>query len=78
MSFESFLTKENFEGYEDPERYKKEWVPRLDKYRADLDPLVPSVSALGSGSVAVWFCMHSSTLAIFSPLRPVRNGLRFR
>lgn len=40
MSFESFLTKENFEGYEDPERYKKDWVPRLDKYRADLESAI--------------------------------------
>lgn len=37
MSFASFLTTENFEGYEDPERYARDWLPRVQKYRDDLE-----------------------------------------
>ncbi|KAI5959887.1 uncharacterized protein KGF55_005119 [Candida pseudojiufengensis] len=36
MSFESFLTKENFEGYEDPEKFKQ-YEPKLQAYRKDLE-----------------------------------------
>lgn len=40
MSFESFLTTENFEGYEDKEKYEREWLPKVLKYRADLEKAV--------------------------------------
>lgn len=41
VQIEKFLNKESFEGYEDPEKYK-EWEPRVQKYRQDLE------NALGS------------------------------
>ncbi|KAI5949396.1 hypothetical protein KGF54_005631 [Candida jiufengensis] len=36
MSFESFLTKEHFQGYEDPKKFK-EYEPKLEAYRKDLE-----------------------------------------
>ncbi|KAI5959889.1 uncharacterized protein KGF55_005121 [Candida pseudojiufengensis] len=36
ISYEQFLTKEDFSGFEDPEKFKK-WVPKLDAYRKRLD-----------------------------------------
>ncbi|CAK7909585.1 hypothetical protein CAAN1_24S00606 [[Candida] anglica] len=37
MSFESFLTTDDFSGYEDPEKYKRDWLPKVEKYRQDLE-----------------------------------------
>ncbi|CAI5760247.1 unnamed protein product [Candida verbasci] len=39
--FNSFLTKETFEGFEDNERYTKEWLPKVEKYRQALADSIP-------------------------------------
>ena len=36
ITFESFLTKDPLDNYEDHEKYTKEWLPKVEKYRSDL------------------------------------------
>ncbi|KAI5959886.1 uncharacterized protein KGF55_005118 [Candida pseudojiufengensis] len=38
--FKSLLTKDNLEGYENPEEFKK-WIPKIEKYRKDLEDAIP-------------------------------------
>lgn len=35
ISYESFLVTESFQGFEDPEKFKK-YLPKLEKYKNDL------------------------------------------
>lgn len=37
VTYEEFLTKDTFSGYEDSEKYQKEWLPKVLKYRKDLE-----------------------------------------
>ncbi|KAI5970133.1 hypothetical protein CANMA_000744 [Candida margitis] len=38
--FYSLLTKDDFSGYEDPDKFKK-WIPKIEAYRQKLDDSVP-------------------------------------
>ena len=41
ITFESFLTKDPLDNYEDHEKYTKEWLPKVEKYRSDLEKATP-------------------------------------
>ncbi|KAK6880365.1 putative amidase [Candida tropicalis] len=41
ITFESFLTKDPLDNYEDHEKYTKEWLPKIEKYRSDLEKATP-------------------------------------
>lgn len=38
--YTTFLTTEDFSGYEDPERYQREWLPKVEAYRKALSDAV--------------------------------------
>lgn len=46
VAFEQFLTKDALDNYEDSEKFTKEYLPKLEKYRADLaSGLLPEYKA---------------------------------
>ncbi|RCK65692.1 hypothetical protein Cantr_01289 [Candida viswanathii] len=42
VTYESFLTKDPLDNYEDHEKYTKEWLPKVEKYRSDLEKAIPA------------------------------------
>lgn len=42
VSYEQFLTKDKLDNYEDASKFTKDWVPRIEEYRAKLKAAIPS------------------------------------
>ncbi|EMG45886.1 hypothetical protein SBY92_004576 [Candida maltosa Xu316] len=41
INYETFLTKDPLDNYEDEAKYTKEWLPKVEKYRKDLADAIP-------------------------------------
>ncbi|CAH2355658.1 putative amidase FG08078 [[Candida] railenensis] len=52
VSYTEFLTTDDFSGYEDSEKYQKEWLPKVLKYREDLEAgILPEFTVELPGSI---------------------------
>lgn len=41
VTFETFLTKDPLDNYEDKQKYTQEWLPKVEKYRDNLNKSIP-------------------------------------